>query len=74
MLITGASSGFGRELTRQLLERGDVVIGTVRQNGKVPDFVERYPTRSRAKCSNGLTHRLFAKLLIARSHVSGALT
>ena len=42
-LITGVSSGFGRELTRQLLERGDVVVGTVRQNGEVPDFVERYP-------------------------------
>jgi NAD(P)-dependent dehydrogenase (short-subunit alcohol dehydrogenase family) len=29
-LITGISSGFGHELTRQLLEKGDKVIGTVR--------------------------------------------
>ena len=28
--ITGVSSGFGRELTGQLLERGDRVVGTVR--------------------------------------------
>lgn len=42
-LITGVSSGFGRELTRQILERRDIVVGTVRQNGKAPDFVERYP-------------------------------
>ena len=29
-LITGVSSGFGYEMTRQLLEKGDTVIGTVR--------------------------------------------
>lgn len=28
--ITGVSSGFGRQLTDQLLERGDSVVGTVR--------------------------------------------
>jgi NAD(P)-dependent dehydrogenase (short-subunit alcohol dehydrogenase family) len=41
--ITGVSSGFGRELTDQLLERGDRVVGTVRDAGKVADLVKRYP-------------------------------
>jgi len=41
--ITGVSSGFGRQLTDQLLERGDAVVGTVRDTGKVADLVERYP-------------------------------
>ena len=34
-LITGVSSGFGNEMTKQLLERGDTVIGTVRNTNKV---------------------------------------
>jgi len=42
-LITGVSSGFGRHLTDQLLERGDYVTGTVRDAGKVADLRERYP-------------------------------
>ena len=42
-LITGVSSGFGRELTSQLLERGDRVIGTVRDTTKIADLTERYP-------------------------------
>jgi NAD(P)-dependent dehydrogenase (short-subunit alcohol dehydrogenase family) len=41
-LITGISSGFGHELTRQLLEKGDKVIGTVRNQSKVADFIEKY--------------------------------
>jgi NAD(P)-dependent dehydrogenase (short-subunit alcohol dehydrogenase family) len=41
--ITGVSSGFGHQLTQQLLERGDRVIGTVRDVGKVADVLERYP-------------------------------
>jgi NAD(P)-dependent dehydrogenase (short-subunit alcohol dehydrogenase family) len=41
--ITGVSSGFGRQLTNQLLERGDRVVGTVRDTGKVAGLVERYP-------------------------------
>jgi len=40
--ITGVSSGFGRHLTEQLLERGDRVVGTVRDTGKVADLLERY--------------------------------
>ncbi len=41
--ITGVSSGFGRELTRQLLEQGDRVVGTVRDTGKVADLKVHYP-------------------------------
>ena len=41
--ITGVSSGFGRQLTEQLLQRGDRVIGTIRDTSKVKDLIERYP-------------------------------
>ena len=42
-MITGVSSGFGYEMTRQLLERGDTVIGTVRNTKKVEDLTAKYP-------------------------------
>ena len=42
-LITGVSSGFGYEMTKQLLEKGDVVIGTVRNTTKVEDLIQKYP-------------------------------
>jgi len=41
--ITGVSSGFGRQLTDQLLERGDRVVGTVRDTSKIVDLSKRYP-------------------------------
>lgn len=41
--ITGVSSGFGYELSRQLLERGDKVIGTVRNKGKIANLIKKYP-------------------------------
>lgn len=47
--ITGVSSGFGRELTQQLLARGDHVVGTVRDSGKVADLKERYPATFRTE-------------------------
>jgi NAD(P)-dependent dehydrogenase (short-subunit alcohol dehydrogenase family) len=47
--ITGVSSGFGRELTHQLLERGDRVIGTVRETSKIAELIERYPDAFRAE-------------------------
>jgi NAD(P)-dependent dehydrogenase (short-subunit alcohol dehydrogenase family) len=37
-LITGVSSGFGRELATQLLDRGDAVVGTVRRPDSVTDL------------------------------------
>lgn len=41
--ITGVSSGFGHEMTKQLLEQGCTVIGTVRNTDKVQDLLEAYP-------------------------------
>ena len=42
-LITGVSSGFGNEMTKQLLEKGDTVIGTVRNTAKVRELIDQYP-------------------------------
>jgi len=42
-LITGVSSGFGRELATQLLDRGDTVVGTVRRPDSVTDLMRKYP-------------------------------
>lgn len=41
--ITGVSSGFGYEMSRQLLQKGDRVIGTVRNKEKVTDLMVQYP-------------------------------
>jgi len=43
-LITGVSSGFGYEMTKQLLEKGDTVVGTVRNKAKVEELIKKYPT------------------------------
>lgn len=42
-LITGVGSGFGRNLTEQLLDRNDRVVGTVRRLDAVADLVARHP-------------------------------
>jgi NAD(P)-dependent dehydrogenase (short-subunit alcohol dehydrogenase family) len=42
-LVTGVSSGFGRELTAQLLDRGDTVIGTVRRPDAIADLADKHP-------------------------------
>src|SRR5215217_9712034 len=38
-LIAGGSSGFGRELSTQLLDHGDHVVGTIREPSKVTDLI-----------------------------------
>jgi NAD(P)-dependent dehydrogenase (short-subunit alcohol dehydrogenase family) len=48
-LITGVSSGFGRELTSQLLERGNRVVGTVRRLDAVSDLAARNPNMFHAE-------------------------
>ncbi|WP_246601560.1 SDR family oxidoreductase [Enterococcus alishanensis] len=42
-LITGVSSGFGLEMTKQLLEKGDTVVGTVRNDRNVKELMNKYP-------------------------------
>ena len=42
-LITGVSSGFGYEMTKQLLKSGNTVIGTVRNTKKVEHLIAKYP-------------------------------
>ena len=48
-LITGVSSGFGRELATQLLERGDRVVGTVRRPDAVADLAAAHPETFRVE-------------------------
>ena len=48
-LITGVSSGFGRELTSQLLDRGDRVVGTVRRLDAVAGLAARNPDTFQAE-------------------------
>lgn len=43
--ITGTSSGFGRNLTELLLERGDRVAATVRKSNVLDDLKDRYGER-----------------------------
>ena len=47
--ITGVSSGFGRQLSEQLLQRGERVVGTVRETGKAADLSARYPQTFQAE-------------------------
>ncbi|MBW4023381.1 MAG: SDR family oxidoreductase [Proteobacteria bacterium] len=43
--ITGASSGLGREMTQQLLARGDGVVGTSRRAGALGDLEKQHSDR-----------------------------
>lgn len=43
-LITGISSGFGKSLTKQLLAKGDTVVGTVRtEKDDIKKLAKQYP-------------------------------
>jgi NAD(P)-dependent dehydrogenase (short-subunit alcohol dehydrogenase family) len=65
-LITGVSSGFGSELTVQLLERGDRVVGTVRNTGRVADLQDRFPETFRAEVLD-VTDAAAIREVVARS-------
>jgi NAD(P)-dependent dehydrogenase (short-subunit alcohol dehydrogenase family) len=65
-LITGVSSGFGRHLTEQLLQRGDTVTGTVRDPKKVSDLVEGYPETFQAEILD-MTDRAAIREVVDRS-------
>ena len=45
-LITGSSTGFGREITEQALERGYRVVATARNTDKLKDLIAAYPERA----------------------------
>ena len=42
-LITGISSGFGKEIAGQALAAGDIVFGTARNMKKLDDLKAKYP-------------------------------
>ncbi len=48
-LITGVSSGFGHEMTQQLLQQGDCVVGTVLKREAVAGLARQYPDTFRAE-------------------------
>jgi NAD(P)-dependent dehydrogenase (short-subunit alcohol dehydrogenase family) len=47
-LITGSSRGFGRELTKAVLENGDNVVATARRPEHLDDLREKYGDKIRA--------------------------
>ena len=47
-LITGCSTGFGREIARAALDAGHSVVVTARQAGAVQEFVDEYGDRAAA--------------------------
>jgi NAD(P)-dependent dehydrogenase (short-subunit alcohol dehydrogenase family) len=64
--ITGVSSGFGRQLADQLLERGDRVAGTVRDTGKVSDLLKCYPEAFHAEVLD-VTDTAAIRVVVERS-------
>ncbi|MBT0774232.1 SDR family oxidoreductase [Kineosporia sp. J2-2] len=68
--ITGVNSGFGRQMTEQLLARGDRVAGTVRRPGSVADLQDAYGEKfwvahldlADLPAARGVVDRAFAEL------------
>ena len=73
-LITGVSRGFGRRLCEQLLERGDRVVGTVRDTAKVSDLLQRHPETFRAEVLDVTDTAWCTRSSTARSLSSAAST
>ena len=48
-LVTGVSSGFGQELARAILARGDTVVGTLRRKEQAAAFEALAPGRAHAR-------------------------
>lgn len=71
--ITGVSSGFGREMTEQLLQRGDRVAGTVRDIASVTDlktrFGDRLWTAQLDVTDVGATHAVVGAAFEALEHI-----
>jgi NAD(P)-dependent dehydrogenase (short-subunit alcohol dehydrogenase family) len=65
-LVTGVSSGFGRELATHLLDRGDRVVGTVRRPDAVADLGERYPDAFQVELLD-VTDRAAVRAVVDRS-------
>lgn len=62
-LITGVSSGFGRELARAALARGEIVAGTLRRAEQLEEFRALAPGRAHAYQLD-LTDRADTELLV----------
>jgi hypothetical protein len=73
-IITGVSSGFGRELTEQLLTHGDTVIGIVRTPDSVADLVGKYPDTFVCESVDVRNTSAIRAVVPAPSNASGAST
>jgi NADP-dependent 3-hydroxy acid dehydrogenase YdfG len=49
-LITGATSGFGRSLTEEVLRQGDIVVGAGRTISRLDDLKGAYPDQLFPSC------------------------
>jgi len=72
--VTGVNSGFGRQLTEQLLERGDRVAGTVRKLDSVQDLQDKYGDQFWLAHLDVPTHRRSRRSSTERLPTSGRST